>query len=268
MKVKRVLITSDDGFDSLGVRLLVSQIKNDYDLSIAGTVEQQSGVGGKANFAHGGKWGTQRIEGINALWVDGTPVDSIECAIAYFEKPFDLIVSGVNWGPNYGSGVVSSGTYSAAVRGIGSRLAPAAIALSWFTPEKFWFNRYRSHVNIPKEVIEYPGKLLGKMVKIAIDNDLWGSKLLNINFPEEPTSKAKFTKPLGDMTKFWPSVQVDLDENSREFHYRYGYSDDMETKVEYDVGAGKKGYISISPCDPSSLDQKVYQKHRNTKITL
>jgi 5'/3'-nucleotidase SurE len=43
----RILLTGDDGYNSIGTRLLVHALKNEHTLQIAATKSQQSGVGGQ-----------------------------------------------------------------------------------------------------------------------------------------------------------------------------------------------------------------------------
>lgn len=52
-KKKKILLTGDDGYDSLGTRLLVRGLRDEFDLKIAGTKDQMSGVGGENEF---GRW--------------------------------------------------------------------------------------------------------------------------------------------------------------------------------------------------------------------
>ena len=47
MAKKRILLTGDDGYQSLGTRLVAHVLRENYDLTIAGTVSQQSAVGGE-----------------------------------------------------------------------------------------------------------------------------------------------------------------------------------------------------------------------------
>src|SRR4030043_988938 len=131
MRTNRILLTGDDGYNSLGTRVLIHHLKDKYDISVVGTKVQQSGVGGKLTLDRSFKWGLKKVDGIEAIWVDGTPVDAIEFAQGYFKKPFDLVISGINWGENVTPALISSGTFSAAVRALGVKIAGRAIAMSY-----------------------------------------------------------------------------------------------------------------------------------------
>jgi len=79
MDVQRILLTSDDGFLSQGLRALISELRGHYELAIAATKTQRSGVGGAMSI-RGGAWGVAEVDGVEALWVDGFPADAIEAA--------------------------------------------------------------------------------------------------------------------------------------------------------------------------------------------
>lgn len=123
-KIKKILITNDDGFDAIGLEILkdiasklsevvyiVSPKKNQSAKSKSITVNKEI-----------------RFDKITEyIWiVDGTPTDCIIFALNHImktDKP-DLILSGINAGSNVGDEVSYSGTVAAAwegaVRGINS----------------------------------------------------------------------------------------------------------------------------------------------------
>ena len=147
MSVKNILITSDDGYNAMGVRVLASLLKNKYNLKITGTLDQMSGVGGKLSLK-GGSFGITEVDGVEALYVDGTPVDAVEVANSYYPDRFDLVLSGINWGQNTGGSVVSSGTVSVALRALVIGITERAIALSWRLPGEHWTKRHNGDESI------------------------------------------------------------------------------------------------------------------------
>ncbi|OGJ40585.1 MAG: hypothetical protein A2378_01875 [Candidatus Pacebacteria bacterium RIFOXYB1_FULL_44_10] len=139
MNISSILITGDDGYTSPRTRLLIRLLKDTYDLRVCATNTQQSGVGGYMSIREGGVWGEDAVDGVPALWVDKHPVDAIEVAEMYYQRTFDLVISGVNWGANLGGSVISSGTFAAGYRALHDRLAPHVMVLSWKVPFEMWF---------------------------------------------------------------------------------------------------------------------------------
>ncbi len=264
MKIKKILISSDDGYNSIGVRILAHILKDNYQLKIAGTKDQMSGVGGKLTLA-GGKFNTATVDGVEAICIDGTPADAVEVANSYFQDVFDMVISGINWGQNVGPSVVSSGTVSAALRALATGITPKAIALSWNMPAKYWIMRHNGDESI-EEFIEYPGIQVKKCIQKAIKNNLWGSDMLNINFPPDKTTQAVFTQPIRNQAKYYEPAHLDFETFS--FSYPISYNPSKETDLQYDSVAIENGLISITPFKGTYLNEEVWHKVARKKITI
>jgi 5'-nucleotidase len=243
---KRILITGDDGYNSIGVRILTRLLKTDYDVCIAATLNQQSSTGGQLSLNKEFKWGEEYIEGVKCLWVDGTPADAIEVAQSYYNDSFDLIVSGINYGENLSYSLVSSGTFSVAVRAIGLKLAPKAIVLSLQTTKNNVFKIHQT-TNSLESLMEYPGKKALEVINHIINNDFYNTEIVNVNFPMSPSHKYQLTKVSNDITKLWKHpLEINRDLMTAKSP-EIAYSDNIEDSIEIDTGALQKGYISISP---------------------
>lgn len=266
MKIKRILLTGDDGYNSIGTRLLVHFLKDKYELQIAGTKTQQSGVGGKLSVTRGGSWGQTMVDGVPALWVSGTPGDAVECAYSLFTKPFDLVISGINLGANV-AGAIASGTLNAARRSVKLPLAPQAIAISWDTPGEFWFKDHSGKEDI-SDYLKHPGKAAFKIIKFILKNDLWGCALINVNLPQKPTTKAIFTKFLFHLNEFY-EYPINIDKTT----FRYSYPNKHQSvspkdRLHNDAFALNAGYISITPCHPDTLHLTAYRQLKGKTIKL
>lgn len=246
--IKRILITGDDGYNSVGIRALSRLLRDDYSLNIVATLKQQSGTGGKINLSDELPWGEDSVEGVPALWVDGSPVDAIEVAQGYFKKPFDLAISGINLGENLTYALVSSGTFSAAVRVLGVGLAPKALALSWKTTGDNFLRNHDISENI-SEFLEYPGKEAIKTIKLIIENNFYNKELVNVNFPYEKSNKYKIAKVAKDITKLWTYPVIIDRERKIAKKPIHANSNNLETDESTDVWALNNNYITISPID-------------------
>jgi len=60
-KVKTILLTGDDGYNAVGIKILIDILRKDYQLKVTGTKSQQSGVGGKLNIKKDLKWGQTKV---------------------------------------------------------------------------------------------------------------------------------------------------------------------------------------------------------------
>jgi 5'/3'-nucleotidase SurE len=265
MKIKRILLTGDDGYNAIGTRILVHYLKNSYDLQIVGTLRQQSGVGGHASLRTGCKYGYDEVDGVPAYWVDGYPVDAIESFVDNHIKPFDLVISGINWGANVGY-CIASGTYAAAFQTLNDGLSKKAMIMSRHVPSSHW------HVNPSKNAditsfLDYPGKAAFDVFKLAINNDMWSADVLNINFPEGKTNILQFTKPLDDMKQFY-QFPVIRDTLNNQYTYPLEVLDETKHDTFSDSGAILHGYISISPLQKNPLDKTVFNNLQHQKISI
>ena len=249
MDIKKVLITGDDGKSAVGTRVLVKLLKGKYELCIAETKTQQSGVGGKLHLGEEMDWGEHTIDGVKAVWLDGAPMDAVELAYVYFGHDFDLVISGVNLGANIAGGVFSSGTYAAAFRAFDIKMAKKALVLSWDVA----YDKYLLDHNTISDIetyIEYPGTEVNKVIELIIKNDFWGCDLLNVNFPEKrvkETNTVKFVKPLPCLKDFYDYEHM-LDKENHRFKYPKDFQKRAHSSLECDGGAVRAGYITITPC--------------------
>lgn len=266
-RIKNILITGDDGYNSIGTKLLVHFLKDQYKLTIAGTKKQQSGVGGKLTFDQKVQWGETTVNGVKTVWVDGTPCDAVEFTWNYFKEIFDLVISGINLGANVTGAIMSSGTYAAAFRALNLPIAKKGLALSWNCPPERWYEDGDLKMDL-KSYLEYPGQAVKQIIDLVLENDFWGFELLNINLPLSKSNEVKFTKPLPSVTDFY-SCSVNI--NHKEHYYIHPSavtSKSKERSVEFDGNAIRKGYISITPCQTTFSKEDVYLKLKDLTIEL
>jgi len=265
MKIRRILLTGDDGYNSIGTRLLVYFLKNKYELSLAATRDQQSGVGGLVHALRGGIWGKAKVDGLPAIWVDGSPVDAIECARTFFKQPFDLTISGINLGVNLGANIISSGTFAAAYRALSLGVSPRALAVSWDVHYR-QFERKHSGGESLKAYLKYPGEVASKAIQQIILNNFWGAKLLNLNLPGKETHELRFARLLADCYNYWPPAV--MEKNTGKFYFPRGNQTNRTAKLEFDTAAVAKGYLSLTPIDPEMLEQRIFSRLKAKIIKL
>ena len=122
----KILLTNDDGFEAPGIVQLYESLKDKYEVFFLAPKENMSGKGSAITV-----WDQPSFQnhgnGIHSL--NGTPVDCVKYAINFY-CPFtpDLVVSGINPGPNLGTDILFSGTVGAALEG--RNLKYPSIALS------------------------------------------------------------------------------------------------------------------------------------------
>ena len=116
---KRVLITNDDGIDDPKIKELAAAFSKITETWVIAPVNNRSS---STHYTSAFKTYTLNVEerdlgaGIQAFAVDGYPADCILLALKGIMKdnPPDLVISGINGGPNLGFDWIASGTIGAA----------------------------------------------------------------------------------------------------------------------------------------------------------
>ncbi|TDQ21324.1 5'-nucleotidase /3'-nucleotidase /exopolyphosphatase [Raoultella sp. BIGb0149] len=126
----KILIVNDDGCASPGSTSLQDKLAaKGYDVWMVAPATNQSGIGSAITFKTGKIFDLQKVADRRYCF-PGTPADAVDFGLNGLLKdaPPDLVISGVNDGPNTGMAQVNSGTVSAAARAV--RYGIPAIAAS------------------------------------------------------------------------------------------------------------------------------------------
>jgi 5'-nucleotidase len=108
----RILVTNDDGFGAEGLMVLAEALSREHEVRIFAPDTERSGISHALTLGAAGK--VRRV-GENKYTCSGTPSDCVLLALlgAIDFKP-EIVVSGINRGPNLGTDIVYSGTCAAA----------------------------------------------------------------------------------------------------------------------------------------------------------
>src|SRR5260221_7051291 len=173
----RILVTNDDGIYSEGLRKLADALRAVGDVVIVAPDREQSA----ASHALTLNRPLRIIQIEETEWViDGTPTDCVNLAVLklFRDNRPDIVVSGVNFGPNLGDDVTYSGTISAAFEG--ALLNIPSIALSSLVGEHLSFDRCAAFATTLTSWV------------LAGDRD--PSVILNVNFPTGAFAGVRITK--------------------------------------------------------------------------
>ncbi len=128
----RILLTNDDGIDSIGLHVLARAMRRFGDVVIVAPDREFSGASAALGALHLIQPEVQRahVDGIDESWaVTGPPALCVMFArLGAFGAPFDLIVSGINPGANVGRSVYHSGTVGAALTARNGRVSGIAVS--------------------------------------------------------------------------------------------------------------------------------------------
>src|SRR5688500_17441294 len=118
-EIMRILITNDDGIYSPGIAALARAARQFGEVVVVAPDVEQSSMGHAVTHSRplSLKKSPINFEGIEAFRVNGTPADCVALGTRLYTK-IDLVLSGINMGPNLGNSMCHSGTLAAAKQAV------------------------------------------------------------------------------------------------------------------------------------------------------
>lgn len=164
----KILITNDDGVYSPGILELAEVASEFGDVRIVAPDVEQSSMGHAVTATRPLSYKKTKIGEFDAFRVNGTPADCVSLGSFHWDK-VDVVLSGINLGPNLGNSMWHSGTLAGAKQA--ALLGIKGIAFSTPTQsEEYDFSKMRPYT---RQALEY---LIGEK----------GPKLVNVNLPFSP----------------------------------------------------------------------------------
>ena len=224
----RILVTNDDGIYSEGLRKLAAVCRELGEVLIVAPDREQSAASHALTLNRPLR--LLQIEE-NEWIVDGTPTDCVNLAVLRLLKDSrpDIVVSGINFGPNLGDDVTYSGTISAAFEG--ALLNVPSIAFSALVGPHFSFDRCAAFA--------------GELARIALERHRDPRVVLNVNFPVGEFSGVKITK-LGRRI-YSEGVIERLDPRGRKYYWIGGEPPVWHPGEGTDFEAIQEDFVSITP---------------------
>lgn len=174
----RILISNDDGVWARGIRVLAERVSRESDLEVYVVApDRERSATGHALTLHK----PLRVEEIEmsgnlkgAWWTTGTPSDCVKFAVGHLiPSPVDIVISGINSGPNLGGEILYSGTVSAAMEGAFLEIPSIAVSIGSEGPR---------HYEVAADFIV---SLIRKLSKA----DFGKRVFLNVNVPNLPAQQ-------------------------------------------------------------------------------
>lgn len=222
----RILIVNDDGVYSPGIAALARVAQTIGEVRVvAPDVEQSSASHAITTTRPVRARPTRLLEGIEVFRVNGTPADCVALG-AFLWDGADVVLSGVNLGPNLGNATWHSGTLAAAKQA--TLLGIRGIALS-------------APVHDDEPDFEFLEPWIKRVLETLLDENC--PRLVNVNFPSEPRG-IRWTAQAVD--QYDGRVVPGTDPMGRE-HYWFTVAPLERHTPGTDLWAVENGYISLTP---------------------
>ncbi len=243
-----VLLTNDDGVNAKGLLALKKELSRIGQVWAVAPDREQSATSHSLTLQH-----PLRINKIGERFysVDGTPTDAVMLAVhAILKRRPDILISGINHGPNMGDDVSYSGTVAAAMEGTILNIPSIAV----------------SNVNWDAKHFESAARFVRKLAKFVLENGLPQYTFLNVNVPDRRQA-AKGYKITRLGKRVYSDVVIEkIDPRGRNYYWIGEQTPIWEKKADdTDFAAIKKGYISITPLHLDTTDYRAMEEIKGWK---
>lgn len=232
-----ILISNDDGIDAPGLHSLAAALAEVGEVVVVAPVAEQSAVGHAITIrdpVRANPWPFRIPSGkVKAFAVSGTPADCIKLGIdKLLPRRPEIVVSGINQGPNTAVNILYSGTVSAATEA--AILGIPAISFS--------FCRWSDGD------YEASGRVARAITKRVLEHGIPPGILLNVNVPDLPFESLKGYKVTRQAKSKWEeSFSERLDPFGRPYYWLSGTFINLDTGEDTDLHAVENGFVSITP---------------------
>ncbi|MBK5967415.1 MULTISPECIES: 5'/3'-nucleotidase SurE [Thiorhodovibrio] len=237
----KILLSNDDGYRSPGLHALAGALSRYAEVVVVAPDRDRSGA------SHSLTLDTPiRAEEVEpGLYrVFGTPTDCVHLALsALLDAEPDLVVAGINHGPNLGDDVIYSGTVAAATEGRFLGLPAVAVSSTAYEPR---------HLDT---AADFAARLVVRLCERrgADQTDLQaalfaGQMILNLNIPDLPEADIKglLATRLGNRHKSEPVIPAQ-DPRGRPVYWVGPPGPEQDAGDGTDFAAVRDGYVSVTP---------------------
>lgn len=226
-----ILVSNDDGYLAEGLNCLVEHLTQIARVSVVAPQTDRSGASNSLTLDR--PLLPEKADN-GFIAINGTPTDCVHIAITALLKddPPDIIVSGINRGPNMGDDILYSGTVAAATEGRFLGLPAIAVSLGSFEGKHF----------------STAARLIVKIIEKLQTEPLASDTILNINVPDieyDKLSSIQVTR-LGKRHKAEPAVEA-VDPRHRKVYWLGPVGDEADAGPGTDFYALNHNQASVTP---------------------
>lgn len=256
----RILLTNDDGVHAEGLLRLHEALRPVAELTVVAPDRPRSACGHSITLHKPLRLDrAELLDGSPAWCSNGTPSDCVTLGMLDLLKdsPPDLVISGINHGPNLGWDLTYSGTVSAAMEGTILGVQAVAISVAWR------FRRVIEEAGEPAPKIQFgpAAEFAASLARHLGENPLPPHTLLNVNVPNTPPKGVRLTRQ--GIRRYPAKLEKRADPHGRAYYWIGG--DDPEDVHEHqtDVEAIADGFLSVTPVQLDLTDFPLLDRLRS-----
>jgi len=225
-----ILLSNDDGIQAEGLLALEESVASLGEVYVVAPDREKSAAGHSVTLHH-----PLRVQKLDERHyaVDGTPTDSVILGVRELlpRRP-NIVISGINRGPNMGDDVTYSGTVAAALEGTLLGIPSFAISVAEY------------------DNIRYDGaaRFAARLANLIFENGLPSDTMLNVNVPNLPEESIKGVAVTRQGKRVYKDeIIAKSDPRGRVYYWIGGADSGWEPESETDFAAFEEDRISITP---------------------
>ena len=230
----KILLINDDGIDAFGIRSLMRTLSKEHTVWVVAPDRQRSAVSKAMTLNMPLRAVPKEIEGVALAYaVDGMPVDCARLGLGNLvpEQP-DLVISGINHGPNLGSDTLYSGTCAAAQESALMGIPTIAMSLDKRNPVHF----------------ETACAVTERMIGVCMRHPLPFGMFYNVNVPDLPVEELKGYRVTGlSLVRYKKTYEDREDPLGRPYYWAPRGRLMCDLNDDTDDAWMRKGYVTVTP---------------------
>lgn len=253
MDIPRILVTNDDGIHAPGIFALYNAMKQIGDVFVVAPDSEKSAVGHAITISDPLRvWEFEKNGEFFGWAVNGTPADCVKLGVkAILNFKPDLVVSGINVGPNTAINVIYSGTVSAATEGSIMGIPSIAFSIATFKKPDF----------------SVSAEFARSLARTVLEKGLSEGTLLNVNFPNLPREQIKGVMITRQgKGRYEEYFEKRVDPMNRSYYWLAGKKLFLDREEDIDEVAVKNNYISITPLQLDLTDKQMIPRLKKWKL--
>lgn len=221
----RILLSNDDGVTAPGIQTLAAALREFAQVQVVAPNRNRSGASNALTLESPLRSETLANGDISVI--DGTPTDCVYLGVNALMRPRpDIVIAGINAGPNLGDDVIYSGTVAAAMEG--RHLGFPALAVS-LDGERHY---------------DTAAAVTCRLLRMLSDTPLRSGRILNVNVPDVPLAAIR-----GWRVTRHPAQTVihQQDPRGKPLMWIGPPGAKQDAGEETDFAAVAAGYVSVTP---------------------
>ncbi|MGV8125438.1 MAG: 5'/3'-nucleotidase SurE [Vulcanimicrobiota bacterium] len=229
-----IFVTNDDGVFAKGLRELVKELKKIARVVVVAPDRERSAIGHAVTFFDPLRMHKLEESRKSIIYSStGTPTDCILLGLCHvMKKKPDLVITGINIGPNMGDDITYSGTVSSAMEGALRGIPTMAVSVASFKDPHF----------------STAAVVAARLAPIVVENGLEPRTFLNINVPSVPIEEIKGIEITSQgESRYIQQFEEKYDPRGKAYYWFANNLPEGIAEEGTDFHAIRRNFVSVTP---------------------